>query len=134
MVIVTAAAIIRDGRLLIARRIEGEGTAGLWELPGGKVEPGETPEQCLKRELLEELGIEAEVGESIGESLIKTARVPMTLKAYITRIVSGTPLASVHSEIRFVTAGELHRFDFCPADVPLIAAARRIMEEGRIDG
>lgn len=132
--IVTAAAIIEDGRLLIARRMEGERTAGLWELPGGKVEPGETPEDCLRRELLEELGIDAEIGEIIGESAISTAKVPMTLKAYLARIVNGEPLARVHSELRFVSAGELEDFSFCPADVPLIATARRIMEEGREDG
>lgn len=133
MVIVTAAAIIMDGRLLIARRIEGEGTAGLWELPGGKLEPGETPEQCLKRELLEELGIEAEIGEKIGESPIVSAKAPMKLAAYVASIISGSPVASVHSELRFVTAEDLSGFEFCPADVPLIAAARRIMEEGLPD-
>ncbi len=134
MVIVTAAAIIEEGRLLIARRMDGEGTVGLWELPGGKVEPGETPEECLKRELLEELGIEAEIGGNLGESPIATARTPMMLKAYLARIVSGKPVAKVHSELRFVKIEEMAFFDFCPADIPLIAAAARIMEEGRADG
>ncbi len=134
MVIVTAAAIIEGGRLLIARRTDGEGTAGLWELPGGKSEPGETPEECLKRELLEELGIEAEIGASIGDSPIKAAKSPMMLKAFLARIVSGQPVASVHSEVRFVDSEELRRYEFCPADIPLIAAVRGLMEEGRADG
>ena len=134
MLIVTAAAIIEDGRLLIARRMDGERTAGLWELPGGKAETGETPEECLRRELLEELGIEAEIGENIGDSAISTAKVPMILKAYLARIVSGEPVSRVHSELRYVYPDELEDFRFCPADVPLIAIARRILEEGRADG
>jgi 8-oxo-dGTP diphosphatase len=61
MVRVTAAVIEREGQVLIARRGEGRALAGKWEFPGGKIEPGETPEQCLVREVREEFGIEAEI-------------------------------------------------------------------------
>ena len=63
---VVAAVVERDGRYLITRRLEGTHLAGLWEFPGGKILPGEKPEDALRRELQEELGVEAEVGELIG--------------------------------------------------------------------
>jgi len=69
MVTVTAALIARDGRLLVARRAAGRSQGGLWEFPGGKLEPGEAPEDCLRRELREELGIESTVGAFFDESV-----------------------------------------------------------------
>lgn len=66
-VIVVASAIIRDGRVLLARRTQPPSTAGHWEPPGGKVEPGETDSEALRREIMEELGVSIEVGEFIGE-------------------------------------------------------------------
>ena len=65
MTTVTCAIIEKEGKILIARRAEDQKLAGKWEFPGGKVEDGESPEECLKRELEEEFGIQAEVGESI---------------------------------------------------------------------
>ena len=66
---VTAAIILRDDRVLLARRSSGQKLAGFWEFPGGKVEAGETPESCLARELEEELGIGVHVGRKFAESL-----------------------------------------------------------------
>ena len=67
MLHVTAAVIEREGRVLVARRRGGDRFAGLWEFPGGKIEPGEAPRDCLRREILEELGLDVEVGASLGE-------------------------------------------------------------------
>lgn len=65
---VTAAVIEKDGRVLIAQRKTGDALAGKWEFPGGKLEPGETPEACLRRELREEFGVETEIGDFICSS------------------------------------------------------------------
>ena len=69
---VTAAVIEKDGRILIAKRRIGDRHGGRWEFPGGKIDSGETPEECLKRELREELGIEAEIGELLCKTSFKT--------------------------------------------------------------
>jgi mutator protein MutT len=70
--VVTAAIIRRNGSVLLARRSSGEKLAGFWEFPGGKVEDGETPEECLARELDEELGIQARIGRKCAEVCINT--------------------------------------------------------------
>jgi len=74
MIDVTAAVLIENGKVLIARRRPGASQAGLWELPGGKVRAGESPAQCLKREIREELGIEIVVEEFFGESVYDDPR------------------------------------------------------------
>ncbi|MFM1723659.1 MULTISPECIES: (deoxy)nucleoside triphosphate pyrophosphohydrolase [Rhodococcus] len=102
---VVAAALIRDGRLLLAQRTRPPELAGLWELPGGKVEPGETPAAAVRRELREELGVEVTAGERIG------ADVPLhdglVLRAYRAELVDGTPQALEHAALRWVDAREL---------------------------
>jgi mutator protein MutT len=65
MIVVLAAVVERDGRYLVTRRLENTHLAGFWEFPGGKCDPGETHEGCLRRELLEELGVESEIGDEI---------------------------------------------------------------------
>ncbi len=111
---VVAAAIVKDGRLLLAQRTRPAELAGMWELPGGKVEQGETPAAALVRELHEELGVEATAGERIGVD------VPLTdglvLRAYRAELVHGTPAALDHAEVRWVDAGELHSIDLVPND------------------
>lgn len=102
---VVAAALLRDGRLLLAQRTRPPELAGLWELPGGKVEPGETPAAAVRRELREELGVEVTAGERIG------ADVPLhdglVLRAYRAELVDGTPQALEHAALRWVDAREL---------------------------
>jgi 8-oxo-dGTP diphosphatase len=131
MRIVTAAAIIEGGKLLIARRAQGENMEGMWELPGGKVEPCESPIEGLRRELYEELGIKASIGDEVGRSPILSSSGTMTLIAFRAAIVSGTLKTTVHSELRWVTAEELFDFDFCPADIPIIRALALEMDEER---
>ena len=118
---VTAAVIMVDGRLLIAQRPVHDNLSGLWELPGGKVEDGETPEQCLGRELKEELGISAEVAECVGRSVYEYGHGAIELLAYRTKWLNGALVPTFHARVLFVGPEELQDYSFAPADVPLIA-------------
>lgn len=102
---VVAAAVIRDGRLLLAQRTRPPELAGLWELPGGKIEPGETPADAVRRELGEELGVEVTAGERIGVDV--PLRDGLVLRAYRAELISGVPQALDHSALRWVDATDL---------------------------
>jgi mutator protein MutT len=113
---VAAGVIEREGRYLITRRPEGSHLAGCWEFPGGKRHPGESWEDCLRREVREELGIEVEVGPMLHETghLYPDRRV--RLRFYRCRVAAGAPAALGVAEFRWVRAEDLHRHDFPPAD------------------
>ncbi|WP_394430791.1 (deoxy)nucleoside triphosphate pyrophosphohydrolase [Streptomyces sp. SGAir0957] len=119
-VVVVAAALYDDaGRLLAARRSAPPELAGRWELPGGKVEPGESPEQALVRELREELGVEARPEERVaGEWELKPGYV---LRVWRTRLVSGAPAAlQDHDELRWLEADAIWSVDWLDQDVPAV--------------
>jgi 8-oxo-dGTP diphosphatase len=120
MQIVSCAVIEKHGKILIARRKSGDQMAGKWEFPGGKIEPGETPEQCLKRELLEELGVEIAVDEFICSSTWKYDHATIKLLAFKATLISGELILHDHAEISWVTPQELADYDFPEADVPII--------------
>jgi len=126
MIDVTAAILIENGKVLIARRKPGASQAGMWEFPGGKVWPGETPEECLKREIREELGLDIAVGQFLGASLHADADNSIRLLAYCARIEAGAPVLNDHAEVEWVRFDELGRFTFCPADMPFV----RMLKEG----
>lgn len=118
-----AAAIIRDeaGRYLIARRRHGTHLAGLWELPGGKREPGERLEECLRRELREELGADFRVGERVD-----TVRWPypdrtVILHVYRCQLEAGAIAPAEAQELAWVPAERLRDYAFPPADAPVVA-------------
>ena len=118
---VTAAILEKDGKILIAKRKTGDKLfAGLWEFPGGKVEEGETPEECMARELKEELDIEVEVGELITSNKHKYPHGIFELLAYRVKHVSGEMVLNDHKEIKWVTADEMSNYEFPPADLPII--------------
>lgn len=117
---VTAAVIEKDGRILIAQRRKGSALGGKWEFPGGKIEPGETAEACLKRELREEFEIEAEIGKFIIESRFRYCLVPIELLAYRVKHISGDFKVNEHEEIRWVLPSDLSSYDFMPADEPIV--------------
>ncbi|WFR71887.1 (deoxy)nucleoside triphosphate pyrophosphohydrolase [Prescottella defluvii] len=111
---VVAAAVIRDGRLLLAQRTRPVELAGMWELPGGKVEPDESPADAVRRELREELGVEAVAGERIGADV--PLRDGMVLRAYRAEVVSGTPRALDHAALCWVDSKELLQVDLVDND------------------
>ena len=118
---VTAAIIEREGKILIAKRKAGDDLfAGLWEFPGGKIEEGETPEECMARELKEELDIEVEVGELISSNKHKYPHGIFELLAYRVKHISGEMILNDHDEIKWVTVDEISNFEFPPADIPII--------------
>ncbi len=123
---VTAAVIERNGKILIARRRRGDSLAGKWEFPGGKLEPGETPEECLKRELKEELGIETEVGAFFCSSRFVYPHIAVELLVYRTSYVSGEIELLEHDRVEWVSPETLRETDFSEADRPVV---RRLKEQ-----
>jgi 8-oxo-dGTP diphosphatase len=115
--IVVAGVIEKNGRILIGKRKHGKHFAGNWEFPGGSLEKGETPEQCLKRELREELDIEIEVGDLICISEYSyTPEWTIRLLVYKTMLVSGIFNLNDHEEIKWVKPADLASYDFSEAD------------------
>ncbi|MEU3446058.1 (deoxy)nucleoside triphosphate pyrophosphohydrolase [Streptomyces thermolilacinus] len=122
--VVVAGAVYDRGRLLAARRSAPPELAGRWELPGGKVEPGESPRDALVRELREELGIEAEPGERVpGAWPLGRGRV---LHVWTARVLSGEPRPlQDHDELRWLTRAEWDTVDWLEQDVPAVVEALR---------
>ena len=116
---VTAAIIIENNKVLLTRRAPGENHAGWWEFPGGKVEPGEPPENCLRRELREELEIDAAIGKKLIENIHRYDTGAIRLMAYHATILSGTPCLHVHDEYQWVDVSDLNQYQLLPADVPI---------------
>lgn len=105
--------------IFIAKRGPGSRFAHLWEFPGGKIEPGESPEACLAREMAEEFAVDVEVGQFFTESLHTFPGGSILVKAYFCRRRSGDLKLSEHEECRWVPASELVNYDFAPADRPI---------------
>jgi len=128
-----AAILCRDGRLLIARRKKGDRFEGLWEFPGGKLEPEEKPEDCLVRELKEEFGVEARAGRFLGSIRYASASLSIELRAYAVAHVSGVFHLYDHDEIRWVTPGECRDYALTEPDRILLEQmnAGRTFQETR---
>lgn len=120
--VVACALVDADGRVLVGQRPEGKALAGLWEFPGGKMEPGERPEDTLIRELREELGITVKEAclapLTFASFAYETFHLLMPL--WICRRWEGTVQPLEHSALKWVRAGKLRELDMPPADAPLI--------------
>ena len=112
--VVVAGALIEQGRLLVAQRDRPPELAGWWELPGGKVNAGETDAGALRRELLEELGIEVSVGARLGADVALSPTV--TLRAYLVTRAGGVLHPQDHRALRWVGAEDLDGLAWVPAD------------------
>jgi mutator protein MutT len=121
-------AVIRDrqGRILIDRRRAKDTMGGLWEFPGGKIEEDETVEECIKREILEELAIDIKVINHLITIDHTYTKFRITLFVHCCLHVSGEPQAIECDEIRWVTVAELDRFTFPEANFKIIAALRGV--------
>jgi 8-oxo-dGTP diphosphatase len=117
---VAAGLIFRDGRLLITQRQADAHLGGLWEFPGGKCEAGETFEQCLVRELREELGVRAEVGELFEDIVHDYPGKTVRLKFFLCRLNAGEPRAMDCAAFKWVKKTELHDYRFPAADRQLL--------------
>ena len=124
LVLVAACALIDpDGRVLIAQRPPGKSMAGLWEFPGGKIEPGELPEQSLIRELEEELGIVVKA-ECLAPLTFASHSYPdfhLLMPLYVCRRWQGFVEAREQQALKWVRPNELHNYPMPPADEPLIS-------------
>ncbi|HYH33707.1 MAG TPA: NUDIX domain-containing protein [Nocardioides sp.] len=122
---VVGAAIVRDGRVLAARRTAPAAAAGRWEFPGGKVEAGETPESALRREVAEELGCRVEVTGWL------EGRVPVgsghELTVALARLVSGEPSPTEHDAVRWLLPQQLEEVAWLEPDLPFLPALRARM-------
>lgn len=117
---VVGAVITRDGKVLCAQRGEGGQLAGAWEFPGGKLEPGEKPEAALRREILEELDCTIEVDGLVTSTTYDYDFARITLTTYWSTLTDGTPRATEHAELRWVSPADLDALDWAPADVPAV--------------
>jgi 8-oxo-dGTP diphosphatase len=116
---VAAAVVYRDGNILITRRAPGEKLAGMWEFPGGKLEPGETPQNCIVRELREELGVKADAGEILTTSVFAYSGGAIELIAVTVSLRSAVLTLNVHDRAEWVAPADLLGYELAPADIPI---------------
>lgn len=123
--LIAAAIIERDGKILIAQRAKNDSLLGKWEFPGGKVEAGETLVDCLKRELSEELGIQAEVGEYVCTSSFFYKDIQFDMCMFKVPSFNGEIKLNEHSAIAWVTPNELSDYDMPEPDLPVVALLQK---------
>ena len=119
MKFVTAAIIYQDGKVLLTRRGPNENLAGFWEFPGGKIEKDDTYQECLTREIKEELNLHIEVGEVLTTSTYKYVHGEIHLIALEASILSGTIELTVHDKYEWVVPTDLVLYKLAPADNPI---------------
>jgi 8-oxo-dGTP diphosphatase len=104
----------------------GKHLAGFWEFPGGKIESGESPEQCLERELFEEFGVRAKIGEFVGESIFSYPDIKVQLLAYRAKLLSGDFILFEHDKIEWVYVEQIRNYQLAPADLSILVAYEKM--------
>lgn len=127
---VVAGVILRDGKVLVARRGASMSLPGLWEFPGGKVEKDERQEIALAREIEEELGIAIRVDGLINTNSHRYDFAVIWLSTYYASITSGEPAASEHAELRWCSVSDLEGLEWAPADAPAFRQVIADLSEG----
>lgn len=129
---VACALIIKDGLLLIARRSPQRQMGGYWEFPGGKIENNEAPEDCIVREIKEELNLVIHPIRELEHSTLSDANGEIELIPFYSKIVSGEILLSAHDRIDWITPGDWNNYKFAPADIPVMHNFLKLLNEGAL--
>src|SRR5699024_116558 len=124
---VVGAVIVKNGKIFCAQRGRDKSLVEMWEFPGGKIEEGETPEEALKREILEEMKCEIEVGKKLEHTVYEYDFGIVHLTTYYSRIISGKPVLTEHIQAKWLEANELHSLEWAPADIPAIDKLAKVM-------
>ncbi|RNI25354.1 (deoxy)nucleoside triphosphate pyrophosphohydrolase [Flexivirga caeni] len=124
---VVGAAVVHDGLVLAAQRGPTMSMPGSWEFPGGKIEPGESPQEALVRELREELLCDVTVGEHVETTSHSYDFGIIILSTYFAAIEAGEPQATEHAELRWVPPSKLHGLAWAPADLPAVERVSRVL-------
>jgi 8-oxo-dGTP diphosphatase len=125
---VACAIIEKGGKVLCAQRSESMSLPLKWEFPGGKIDVGESPEECLRRELVEEMDIYVRVGKSLPQSTYHYPSFTVTLYPFICLIESGDILLREHADIAWLPPEQLNTLDWAKADLPVIKSYRDACE------
>lgn len=126
MIKVVCGIVVNDGgEILICRRKKGKSLAGFWEFPGGKLEVEENEKECLKRELLEELGLKVTDIKFLHSNVHDYSLFKINLLSYLCKFKEGKFLLNDHDEIRWVRDVELLDYDLAPADIEVAALIKR---------
>lgn len=127
---VVAAVLINDSKILACRRASNKESAGMWEFPGGKVEPGETEVDALRREIKEELGLSLGVLEFLNSEITKVGAKEIQLSCYVSlQQVRGLPLSEDHDQVRWVNKDEALGLKWAEPDLP---ALKLLIDQGRL--
>lgn len=118
MITVVCALLLKDNKILIAKRLKGN-YMDKWEFPGGKVEAGETEEQALAREIKEEMNIEIVAEQFICNNIFESVAKVIDLRLYLCKHISGEIVLNDHSEYKYVDINELFSYDLAGADIPI---------------
>lgn len=125
--VVACALVDAQGRVLLQKRPAGKPMAGLWEFPGGKVEPGETPEEALAREIAEELGVMVEAPTAAAFASAPLGERHLVLLLYVCRRWTGSLLATEGQALQWASIADMRKLCMPPADEPLIALLERLL-------
>lgn len=117
---VVGAVIVKDSEVLCAQRGPAGSLAGMWEFPGGKIEPGETAREALQREIVEELECQVAVGDEVTTTRHEYEFGIVTLTTFYCELVAGTPKLTEHAEVRWLAPDVLGALDWAPADIPAV--------------